>query len=74
MNKDDIRLSWPQHNYLIDSWDINSLIKNIYELSTYSQNFFYYEARIDYEKLLEYCDDNVILLSGDNEIIDTGTF
>ena len=41
-------------------------IKNIYELSTYSQNFFYYEARIDYEKLLEYCDDNVILLSGDN--------
>ena len=41
-------------------------IQNIYELSTYSQNFFYYEARIDYEKLLDYCDDNVILLSGDH--------
>tara|TARA_R100001443_G_scaffold487_6_gene2036 strand:+ start:13411 stop:16248 length:2838 start_codon:yes stop_codon:yes gene_type:complete len=41
-------------------------IKNIYELSTYSQNFFYYEPRIDYEKLLDFCNDDIILLSGDN--------
>jgi len=41
-------------------------IKKIYELSTYSQDFFYYEPRIDYEKLLEFVGDDVILLSGAN--------
>lgn len=41
-------------------------VKNIYELSTYSNNFFYYEPRIDYVKLLDFCNMDVILLSGAN--------
>ena len=40
--------------------------KKIYELSTYSQNYYYYEPRIDYEKLLDFVGDDVILLSGAN--------
>jgi DNA polymerase III alpha subunit len=41
-------------------------VKTIYELATYSNNYFYYEPRLDYEKLLDFCNDDVILLSGSN--------
>jgi DNA-directed DNA polymerase III PolC len=41
-------------------------VKTIYDLATASQTYFYYEPRIDYEKLLDYCNDDVIILSGSN--------
>ena len=44
-------------------------VKTIYDLATFSQKHFYYEPRIDYEKLLDFCNDDVFLLSGANPMI-----